>query len=116
MGELNQYLEMINREEPCHRCGGPGKYVHGPMMHGGTYWCDRCVTEVNLFHAREQAARIPELEARLVELGGPAKRIICGYVNWKNEDDPTAWGALCILDRGHEGDHSPSGKNPAGPG
>jgi Zn-finger nucleic acid-binding protein len=39
-------------------------YVHGCY----SMWCDRCVVDAHLTHARARAAEIPELERRLKEL------------------------------------------------
>lgn len=44
--------------------GGALAYVHG----GGVPWCMRCTVEAQLKYAREQAARIPELEQQLKRL------------------------------------------------
>jgi hypothetical protein len=49
------------------RWGDALAFTHG----GGQWWCERCATEVQLEHARERAAVIPELEQRLEAEGGP---------------------------------------------
>jgi hypothetical protein len=62
------------RKKPCENCGSrlgteiwsPGgtiAYVHGMF----SLWCTVCVLEAQLKHAREQAALIPDLQAKLVE-------------------------------------------------
>ena len=44
--------------------GGTLAWVHGMFSR----WCLRCATEAQLKHARETAARIPELEQKLAGL------------------------------------------------
>jgi hypothetical protein len=90
----------------CHRCGDErGTYVYGPMMHPGTYWCERCLVEEETKYARKAAAKLDVLEERLTALGGPAEHILCGFVIGKHDDDPTPFGAFCERDFGHEGHH-----------
>lgn len=64
------------KDQTCTRCikrpatqwwvgdGGILGAVHGMI----TPYCDRCCIEEQLISAREQAARIPELEAKLASL------------------------------------------------
>ena len=42
-------------------------FVHGVS----SQWCERCVVQEQLIHARTMAERVVELEKRLFELGGP---------------------------------------------
>lgn len=62
----------------CARCGtnratewwcpdGVTAFVHGMAAP----WCMRCVLEEQLKAARESAARVPELEQQLAQMGGP---------------------------------------------
>lgn len=46
--------------------GGSMALVHGVY----TLWCERCVVAVQLAHAEERAALIPELRAKLEALDG----------------------------------------------
>ena len=48
------------------RWGDALALTHG----GGAMWCEVCAITVQLRHARERAARIPEMEARLAFLRG----------------------------------------------
>lgn len=90
----------------CHRCGDErGRYIWGPMMHPGTFWCDRCLVETETRAARKAAEKLAALEARLAELGGPAERLLCGYVTYKVEGDNASFGSFCELEHGHDGYH-----------
>lgn len=98
--------------ERCGRCGAPATTAFAPDMlswthGGGTPYCERCVVEEQLEHALEASARVPELQEKLVELGGPAQRVLCGYTFVIEE---TVGGTdfeniYCVLDKGHDGDH-----------
>jgi hypothetical protein len=56
----------------CGECGGPGtiKWGQSVQVARGHYTlrCERCVLTAQLEHARESAAAIPELEAKLASL------------------------------------------------
>lgn len=61
---------------PCARCKvNPGTVKWGDTLaltHGfAAMWCERCATEVQLAHAEERAALIPEMREKLATLGGP---------------------------------------------
>ena len=67
-------VTVTNYDEPkpgdsCCRCGErPGIVeVHG-IPGGISYWCELCLVRVDLEHAIGQAAKIPELKARLARL------------------------------------------------
>lgn len=62
---------MINGR--CFKCGGEGthRFVHSAldMVHGGgTPICKRCLLTIQIEHAKERAAALPELERGLAEL------------------------------------------------
>lgn len=99
-------------KNPCERCGvneatqkfGDAlAFTHG----GGANYCERCVVDEQVIHARERAAELYGLEKRLVELGGPPARVICGWTLWQIQGDPTPIGSFCLLPEGHEGRHDP---------
>lgn len=75
---LDQQAARDNRL--CDRCGvKPGTQRFGEgviaMIHGVyEMYCTRCVTEVQLAHAKENAKKIPKLESKLAKLGGPMKK------------------------------------------
>lgn len=94
----------------CHRCGfnEATTTLDWAPAHTGPPYCQRCVTEEQLDHALERSAEIQRLTQRLEELGGRAERVICGYVNGKQEDDPIEIGWLCIGDKHHDGFHTPA--------
>ena len=62
--------------KPCRNCharpatvrwlgeGGSVAFAHGLYQ----WWCERCAVEAQLEHARKQATRVAELEARLAAL------------------------------------------------
>lgn len=54
---------------------------------GGEDWCERCAVEEQTIHARGRAAALPDLEARLAELGGPAERV-CNCLPFGGQDCP----------------------------
>ena len=69
------YMTAVGlRGKTCTNCGkhpawgwfqtGVIDFVHG----GASPWCERCVVEAQLTHAREVVPRIEALEARLIEL------------------------------------------------
>lgn len=59
----------------CQKCGlreGTQEWAHDmlALTHGFIqHWCERCVIETQLAHARTMAARIPDLERRLAQTG-----------------------------------------------
>jgi RNA polymerase subunit RPABC4/transcription elongation factor Spt4 len=66
--------------QKCGRCGENDATVHWgdvlALTHGaGEWWCERCAVEEQVKHARERAAQLPKLEARLAQLGGPAAKV-----------------------------------------
>lgn len=77
------------------------------VAHPGSPSCERCIVEIQVEHARERAAALPELERRLTELGGPAERELCGYVMWLVPGDTAKFGDFCEAPMGHDGFHSP---------
>jgi len=88
---------------PCFRCGGEGTERWEPLLaHGWTPICERCAVELQLEHARERAAQIPNLTKRLRELGGPVPEVICGY---DFVGVSRAVGSFCELPKGHAGRH-----------
>ncbi len=67
---------MSDTATPCARCKvNPGTVRWGDTLaltHGwAAWWCERCATEVQLAHAEERAALIPEMREKLAALGGP---------------------------------------------
>lgn len=61
----------------CGNCGErPGTITWGDLLAlthgGGTLRCELCAIKTQLEHARERAAAIPELEARLAHLQAEA--------------------------------------------
>lgn len=50
------------REATRYWCRGPLEHSHGM----GVWWCEVCVLREQIEHARERAARLPELEAALI--------------------------------------------------
>lgn len=94
----------------CERCGLEGEtYTFGDALaitHGsGSSYCERCVVEEQLDHALERAQHIEELRRRLQELGGPAERLVCGFIWWTTAGAESQFGQFCILDKGHGGPH-----------
>jgi|SRR5581483_9933950 len=103
---------MSEQRGLCNRCGAQdSQYYYEAMMHPGTFWCDRCLVEEQVNTAREAAANLAKLEARLIELGGPVEQELCGYILFFRQGDPllnddsNQWGKFCWLPRGHEGYH-----------
>ena len=94
----------------CDRCGqSADTELSSIPVHGGVPYCNRCVAEVQLDHARERASAIPELERRLKDLGGPAPTVLCGYVTYRMWDDTAEFGDFCVLPKGHDGNHATEG-------
>lgn len=59
----------------CFKCRGPATemFGHGPLdfIHGCAQpICERCLLIIQIEHARERAAALPELERRLAALEG----------------------------------------------
>lgn len=67
-------LDWMTPRGPCQECGERPATVlwstDGTMglIHGGyRYWCNRCALRAQVEHARDCAARLPELERQLAE-------------------------------------------------
>lgn len=65
--EVRERYGFVRLCDNCHR--RPGTSPWGDLTRGLLqYWCPDCVISTQLEHAREQAARIPDLEHRLTEI------------------------------------------------
>lgn len=91
------YCDTVELEQPSGTCTNchqrPATAWWSPegvlgFVHGNrAAWCRVCVVETQLQHAREQAARIPELEAQLQQL-----RVDYGNANDGGGSEPGAAG------------------------
>jgi hypothetical protein len=74
---------MTTPEAECWRCGAVGPTITWVgesgvvgFIHGmSEQYCERCVVTLQLDYARDLAVKIPALETRLAELGGPSVEI-----------------------------------------
>jgi hypothetical protein len=96
----------------CFRCPNEGSFKWGDTLaltHGfSQIICERCATELQLEYAEERAAAIPELRAKLEELGGPAEHPICNrsFVRtYPYKGIKVSQIAHCELEEGHDGKH-----------
>lgn len=68
------FADWMTPRGTCQECGErPATILWAPdgtmgAIHGGyRYWCKRCALRVQVAHARDCAARLPELERQLAE-------------------------------------------------
>jgi len=79
---------------------------------GGQNYCERCAIEERVYHARARAKELAKLEAKLVELGGPAKYVRCDgwFLHMTNLGPGYGIQELqmpgCNRRKGHTGEHS----------
>lgn len=86
-------------------CGTGGALA---LTHGFyEMWCERCVTEVQLAHAKERAKEVIRLETELTKLGGPAQFVRCG--GFCPNDDGVYLTNACNRQKNHSGECSVKG-------